>query len=93
MLAIGRFDQACTRLGEHVVDGIGNQCLLGGEVGIEAAMRQPGFGHDRGHADAVGAGAANGAGRHVEDLFSRLLLVCLVVSHRRSSFNMINIIL
>src|SRR5690606_38704297 len=47
-------DEAVTPAGEHVPDRRRHQRVLGFEMGVEAAMGQPGLAHHLDHADAGG---------------------------------------
>ena len=66
---------------EHLVDGGGHQIILGLEVGVEAAVSQPGLGHNPGHGDAVRTLGADGLGRLLQHPFAGLFLVLSVVAH------------
>jgi hypothetical protein len=72
---------ALARVLEHLPDRLGDQFVLGAEMGVETAVSQPGFGHDRRHTDPVGALGADGPCGGVQHLLAGLLLVVFVVAH------------
>ena len=49
------------------LDRLDEQRVARGEVGVEAAVRQPGLAHDVGHTHALVAGAADGASGCLDD--------------------------
>ena len=71
-------DLVATVVGEHV----GDQILLGLEVGIEAAVGQAGIGHHGGDAGAVDAVLFEAPSGCFEDALSGGLLLVLGVAHR-----------
>jgi hypothetical protein len=64
-------------VGEHV----GDEVLLGREVGVEGAVGQAGVGHHGGDAGAVDAVLFEAPSGRFEDPLSGGLLVALVVAH------------
>ncbi len=70
---------------EHLADRGGHQIVLGGEVGVEAAVGQAGLGHHLGDADLVRPLGADRLGRLLQNPLPGLLLVLGVVAHGLAS--------
>jgi hypothetical protein len=67
-----------------VGDGGGDQVVLGGEVGVEGAVGQPGVGHERGDPGAVDAVALEPAAGRLDDPQPGRLLVLFPYRTARS---------
>src|SRR5207244_3114398 len=67
--------EAFALVAELVGDRGGDQVVLGGEVGVEGAVSQPGVGHERGDPGAVDAVALEPAARRLDDPLPGYLLV------------------
>ncbi len=79
----GTSQEFLIRLGEHQRDGLGDQIVLGFEVGVEGAVSEAGLGHDSGYTDAVRTDGANGRGRFGQYSLPGSLLVVTFVAHAR----------
>ena len=73
-------------LGAQLVgEDVGDEILLGGEVGVEGAVGQAGVGHHGGHAGAVDAVLLEAPSGRFEDALSGGLLLVLARSASRTS--------
>ncbi len=70
---------------EHLGDSLGDQIVLGIEVSVERAMREPGLGHQSRDADPAGTDGANGRRRLAQYPLAGTLFVFAVVTHIDSS--------
>src|SRR5262249_42575244 len=82
--ALGRLCERLHRLRAGEIDDLPGQGLLRSEVRIEAAVSQPGTGHDFIHADAFDAVDAEGSGGRLHDPLTCLLSVLLRPGHQSS---------
>src|SRR4029077_5556088 len=69
------------RLVEHLRHGGDHQIVLGHEMGIETAMREPGLRHDAGHANAMRALRPYRLGSFLDDPGPGPLLVFGIIPH------------
>ena len=83
--AIGGRGVEALALGAQLVgEDVGDEILLGGEVGVEGAVGQAGVGHHGRDAGAVDAVLFEAPSGRFEDALSGGLLLVLAVAHRAS---------
>ena len=81
----GRGAEALALNSQLLGEDVGDEVLLGGEVGVEGAVGQAGVGHHGGHAGAVDAVCFEAPSSRFEDALSGGLLVVFAVAHLATS--------